>query len=151
MKKEVVAVLVAGFLVMAYVLDAVVNPLPVKLSTPYHYFAWQTITLYPFTSVSIFLKAGAVTILPFWLLSFMPISHLTKGAILLVLAGLLQLYALQDVATSAHIVPLEWAIAFTLAGIVLLLPAVLFLLTGSASKVGQTLSDEPYNPDDETS
>lgn len=55
---------------------------------------------------------------------------MAAAGILLVISGLLQLYALQDVASRSYVVPLEWSLAFTLAGVLLLLPTLLYFLAG---------------------
>ncbi len=116
--------------ILAYVLDAVVNPLALRLPTPYHYFTPTIISQYPFTTVSIVLKALAVVILPLITFSSLGLKKMAQAATLLVISALLQLYALQDVATRAFVVPLEWSLAFTLAGVILLLPTLLYFLTG---------------------
>jgi len=130
MKKEYLLILAVGMVILAYVLDAVVNPLSLRLSTPYHYFTPTIISQYPFTTVSIVLKALAVVILPLITLSSLGLRRMASAGILLVLSGLLQLYALQDIATRAFVVPLEWSLGFTLAGVLLLLPTILYFLTG---------------------
>ena len=121
---------VIGFLILGYVLDAVVNPLALNLPTPYHYFTLANLSKYPFTSVSIILKALSLVVSPLLLLASFGIKRFFKGAILLVISGLLQLYALQDVATAAKVIPLEWALGFTLAGLLLLAPILVFLIMG---------------------
>jgi len=130
MKKEYLLILAVGMVILAYVLDAVVNPLTLRLASPYHYFTPETISQYPFTTVSIVLKALAVFIIPVITLASLELKRMAKSGILLVISGLLQLYALQDIATRAFVVPLEWSLGFTLAGVLLLLPTILYFLTG---------------------
>lgn len=130
MKKEYLLILAVGMVILAYVLDAVVNPLTLRLATPYHYFTPEIISQYPFTTVSIVLKALAVFIVPVITLASLGLHRIAKSVTLLVISGLLQLYALQDIATRAYVVPLEWSLGFTLTGFLLLLPAVLYFLTG---------------------
>jgi len=134
MKKEYLLILAVGMVILAYVLDAVVNPLTLRLSTPYHYFTPETVSQYPFTTVSIVLKALAVFIVPVITLASLDLKKMAKSAILLVISGLLQLYALQDIATRAFVVPLEWSLGFTLAGVTLLIPTLLYFLTGLFEK-----------------
>jgi hypothetical protein len=132
MKKEYTIAFSIGLIILAYVLDALVNPLDLTLSlpTPYHYLTQETITTYVFTFTSIFLKALAISLSIPTILSALDLKALTKGISLLIISGLLQLYALQDVATKANVVPLEWSIAFTLAGLMLLVPSALLILIG---------------------
>ncbi|MFH1536289.1 MAG: hypothetical protein ABIC96_04475 [Patescibacteria group bacterium] len=130
MKKEYILVFIVGLFILAYVLDAVVNPLRLNLITPYHYFSPAIYTKYAFTSTSIVIKSIALLFTVLWLISFMKISRLLKGGILLGLSGLMQLYALQDVATGSQIIPLEWSLSFTLAGVLLLTPMIIYLIWG---------------------
>lgn len=145
MKQEYILVIIIGLLILAYVLDAIVNPLSLQLPSPYHYFDPEIISKYTFTTTSIVIKSIALVMAPLWFLSFLDFSKLTKGAILLVLSGLMQLYALQDVATGAQVIPLEWSLSLTLTGVVLLIPAALFLLIGITKKAHKAITDEPYS------
>ena len=133
MKKEYLVVLILGLFLFAYLLDAIVDPLAADLATPYHYLTPSSLAIYPFTSVSLFLKAAGLIIIPLLFLSFFQKMYLLKAASLLVLSALYQLYALQQVATNAETIPLEWSLALTLAGMLLLIPMVVFLFTGLLS------------------
>jgi len=57
----------------------------------------------------------------------------------------MQLYALQDVATRAHVIPLEWSLALTLTGVVLLIPAIIFIIIGFVKKAQKSLTEGPYD------
>ena len=149
MKHEHMLILIIGLLILTYVLDAIANPLSLTLATPYHYFNSETMLTYAFTTTSIVLKSVALFIAPFLLLSFMEFRKVTKGLILLVLSGLMQLYALQDVATNAQAIPLEWSLSLTLTGMALLIPTVFYLILGLTQKVHKGLADET-TPDEAT-
>ncbi len=149
MKQEYVFIAIIGLFVFAYVLDTVVAPLPISLVTPYQYFTPQTVTRYPFTTVSIVVKTIGLFLIPLWLMSFFTISKLAKGAISLTLSALMQLYALQDIATNTRRLPLEWSLALALTGLVLLVPTVLYILAGGVHSVINLFKD-PYDmPDDQ--
>lgn len=149
MKQEYILIIIIGLLILAYVLDAIVNPLKLQLPSPYHFFDPQILSKYTFTTTSIVIKSIALIMAPIWFLSFLDLSKLTKGAILLVLSALMQLYALQDVATNSKVIPLEWSLALTLTGMVLLIPTVIFILAGLVGKAHQSITRDPYNvPDD---
>lgn len=147
MKQEHFLILVVGLLILTYVLDAVVNPLPVALITPYHYFNPEIMFTYPFTTTSIILKALALIIASILILSFLGFKKITNGAILLVLAGLMQLYSLQSVVSNSQIIPLEWSISITLAGVVLLFISLFYLITGIVGK----FTEDPYSPEENQS
>lgn len=145
MKQEYWLATIIGLLIFAYVLDSVVNPLAIALPTPYHFFIPEVLKTYPFTTTSVVIKALAILITPLLILSFAGFKKLLKGILLIILSGLFQLYALQDVASGAHAIPVEWALSFTLAGMVLLLVAVIYMLMGvlqKASDIGIPSSDD---------
>lgn len=145
MKHEYILVIIVGILIFAYVLDAVVNPLNIRLATPYHFFDPDILVKYTFTTTSIIIKSIALIMAPLWFLSFLSLSKLTKGAILLVLAALMQLYALQDVASNSRVIPLEWSISFTLTGVILLIPSILYIIIGLTQKATKAISEGPYD------
>lgn len=140
MKKEYLFVFIAGLFLLAYVLEAVVNPLNLALTTPYDYLKPALLAHYPFTTAIILIRALAIFLTPVWLFSFLSGNHTLKGVVFLVVAGLAQLYAIQEIATGAQVIPLEWSLSLSLAGVALLLPAVLQLLIGLAKKTKQKLA-----------
>ncbi|OGJ21904.1 MAG: hypothetical protein A2804_01720 [Candidatus Pacebacteria bacterium RIFCSPHIGHO2_01_FULL_46_10] len=129
--KEYQFLIIIGLFIFAYVLEALVNPLEINLLTPYSYLAPQYLAKYPFTTAIIAIKSIAIFWTPLFILSFIQKAYAAKASILLVLAGLFQLYSLQEIATGAHIVPLEWSLALSVAGILLLIPTGLFFLQHS--------------------
>lgn len=151
MKKEYTLIFVIGLFILAYVLDAAVNPLNVQLATPYQYFNSQYITKYPFTTASIFIKALGLFIAPVWILSFIEKKFPLKGGILLVIAALMQLYALQDVVTGSQVVPIEWSLSISLAGVALILPMLGFMIRGVFASVHESLveTEEPKKKEEE--
>lgn len=143
MKKEYLFIFIAGLFLLAYVLEAVVNPLELNLATPYDYLNPALLARYPFTTAIILIRAVAIFLTPLWLFSFLPGNHSLKGVVFLVVAGLAQLYAIQEVATNAQLIPLEWSLSLSLAGLALLLPAVFQLLLGLAKKTKQKFTPSP--------
>lgn len=138
MKKEYLFVFIVGLLILSYVLDAVSNPLSLSLATPYHYFNSDTLMLYAFSTTSIVVKAIALFTSFVMLISFIKSSFAKAGTTILV-SGLLQLYALQDVATNSQILPLEWALSLTLTGVALIIPAILYLIFGFVKSIHRSL------------
>jgi hypothetical protein len=143
MKKEYTLAFIGGLFLLAYVLEAVVNPLQQAFPTPYHFLNPTFLASYPFTTAIIAIRSIAIFLTPLWLFSFVQHQHLPKGIILLILAGLMQLYAIQDVATKAGVVPLEWALSLAVAGAALLIPSVWYFLRSGASTVHQKVSGKP--------
>lgn len=150
MKKEFVVILIIGLFTLAYVLDAVVGPLKIKLVTPYHFFAPELLTQYVFTSTSIVIKGVAILLSALFLISLTGIKTLLKGAVLILVSAFMQLYAMQQVATNSQNLPLEWSLSFTLAGIILIIPALFYLILGFLKKLhALTLGDDESDFDEE--
>lgn len=157
MPKEYVLVLIVGLFLLAYLLEAVVDPLTLPLSSPYGFFNLGTITKVPFTSAVILVRSLAILITPLWLLSFIKGAYQFKAVSLLVVSVLIQLYGVQATATSSTVgIPLEWAISFALGGLALFIPMLYFFVKGAIStpKSAQskdigTLSDPLDSLDDD--
>lgn len=145
MKKGYLFVFIAGLFLFSYILEVAASPLTVKLTTPYEFLKPDLISRYPFTAIDIAIKSLAIFLTPVLAISLINRHHFAKGIGLLVLLGLVQLYTIQQVATDAKVIPLEWTISLALASLALLLPALLHLLLGLAYKTKQKLSAPP-NP-----
>lgn len=139
MKKETVLVVIIGLFLLSYVLDAVVNPLQIPLATPFQFLNPKLLALYPFTATSIVIKGIGIFLTPLLFLSFAEGHYTIKGVVLLILVGLMELYALQDIATKAQVVPLEWSLSLSLAGIALLVPMVIYFIRGAMHSLHQQL------------
>ena len=70
MEKETVLVVIIGLFLLSYVLDAVVNPLSIRLVTPYQFLNPKLIMMYPFTTASIVIKGLGIFLAPLLFLSF---------------------------------------------------------------------------------
>jgi hypothetical protein len=139
MKKEYLLALIGGLLLLSYVLEAVINPLQIDLATPYDYLKLTNLMQFPFTSAIIFIRALAVFLIPLFLASFVKKAYTVKAIALLILAGLTQLYSLQNVINKTTVVPLEWALSLSLAGIAWLIPACYYFLKSFFSAMQQSL------------
>jgi hypothetical protein len=130
MKKEYVFIGLIGLYILTYVLDAVVDPFQLQRATPYHYLAFDVFLKFPFTFTSIFLKALLLFLSPLWIFSFVDKNYGAKAMVLLVISALLQLYAIQQVATAGIILPLEWTLALAYGGALLLVPTLGYAVMG---------------------
>lgn len=143
MPKEYVLVLIVGLFLLAYLLEAVVDPLSLPLTSPYGFLNMEMIAKVPFTSAVIFVRSLAILITPLWLLSFIKDGWQFKAVSLLVVSVLIQLYGVQATATSSTVgIPLEWAISFALGGLTLFLPMLFFFAKGAVAKPKSTQSKD---------
>ena len=154
--KEYILAIIAGLFLLAYVLQSGVKPLNLNLASPYQFLSASYFKLYPFTSAIILIRALAILISPLWLLSWFGPAHTAKAVTLLILSGLAQLYALQQVAgASAPTVSMEWSLSFTAAGLALLLPTAIFFLKGMSSGISGAVSQKitatpnPFDDDED--
>lgn len=147
--KEYVLLIIGGLFLLAYVLQSGVKPLTINLSSPYAFLKAEYWKTFPFTATIIVIRSLALFISPLWLMSFFGPAHYAKATILLILSGLAQLYAIQEVITGAKMVQLEWSLSLVLAGLALLLPTVIFFLKGAASVVRGKITNQAPNPFDD--
>ena len=137
MKKEYVLAAIFGMFLLSYLLDAVVDPPSYVLSSPYEFLNPLYYTKYPFTTASVIIRSLAVFLTPVLLLGFFISAHFAKGVVYLITSVLVQLYAVQVVATNSQVVPLEWALSLAFGGALLLVPAAISFLQGSLSSFHQ--------------
>jgi len=143
MPKEYVLVLIVGLFLLAYLLEAVVEPLILPITTPYQFLTAEYITKIPFNTAAIFIRTFAILITPLWLLSFIKDAWQFKAVSLLVVSVLIQLYGVQATATSSTVgIPLEWAISFALGGLTLFLPMLFFFAKGAVARPKSTQSKD---------
>lgn len=151
MPKEYVLVLIIGLFLLAYLLEAVVDPLSISIATPYQFLSSGYPGKFPFTSAVIVIRSLAVLITPLWLMSFIARAWQFKAVTLLVVGTLLQLYSIQAVVTPTVGIPLEWAISFAFGGLTLFLPMFLYFAKGamgdkhyqkSAKNIGSLVDDD---------
>lgn len=141
--KEYTLLIILGLFILAYALESVAHPLNVKLESPYAFLQPKYLTIYPFTATTIGIRSIALFMTPLWLLSFIKKAHYAKGGILLILAALMQLYGIQEVASGTRVVPLEWSLSLSVGGATLLIPAAIFIIAGVFSAVAPKLSGAP--------
>jgi hypothetical protein len=128
--KEQVFVVIIGLFLLSYLLEAIVDPLSVRLATPYTYFSPVFFLKYPFTTATVFIRGLSIFMAPLFLLSFIPKSYFAKLGVILVVSALVQLYSLQGVASDTTLMPLEWSLSLTFAGVLMALPAVVYIIKG---------------------
>ncbi len=143
MKQEYWLGLAVGLFIFAFVIDSIVSPLQAGvLPTPYHFLNPEIFAVFPLTTASIIIKSVAILITPVLLLSFAGWAKLVKGITIFIVSGVLQLYALQDIATGTRSIPPEWAISFALGGLMLLIPALIYLIIGAIQKTNVAMNGE---------
>ena len=75
-------------------------------------------------------------------MSFIEKKYPLKAGVSLVLAALTQLYVLQELATGQQILPLEWSLSISLAGLVLILMIPVYFIRGLLAKAHESLTKD---------
>lgn len=128
--KEQIFVVIIGLFLLSYLLEAIVDPLNVHLATPYSYFSAAYFLKYPFTTATVIIRSLSLLLTPIFLLSFISNAYFAKLGIIIVISALAQLYSLQGVASNTTLMPLEWSLSLTLAGVCLIFPAIIYIIKG---------------------
>lgn len=128
--KEYFFLIIVGLFLLSYVLEAVVDPLGLKLSSPYAYLSPTYFSKFPFSTAVIGIRGLAFFLIPVFIFSFFQKGYFPKAIILLILGGLMQLYSLQEVATGTTLAPLEWSLSLSIAGIALIIPTLTYFISG---------------------
>ncbi len=130
MKKEYFFLVVVGFFLASYVLNFLAGPVALSLKSPFQFLTASTLSKYPFTAVEIALKTIALSLSLILILSLMEKNYLLKAVIALIIGTLGVLYAIQQVATSTRVTPLQWTLAFCYAGFLFPPVIVYYLIRG---------------------
>lgn len=150
MKKEYFFLVVVGFFLASYVLNFLAGPVSLILKSPFQFLTAANLAKYPLTAVEIALKTITFALFLVLILSLMEKNYLLKAVIVLIVGALGILYAIQQIATSARVTPIQWTLALGYAGF-LLLPAIAYYLIRGAIEgayQGLTKSKPRHQPSD---
>lgn len=132
MKKEYTAVVAISLFLFAYVLEALAGRVSFPaFSSPFAFLNPAVLSKYPFTATAVAARTIAIVTSVVLVLSFAQIKKHLKAVITFVLGVLLELYAIQQLATGMRTTPLEWTLSLAYAG-VLFAPIVIFFLIAGA-------------------
>lgn len=147
MKKEYFLVVLIILFILSTVLDVMAGPAKPALKIPFDFLKPTILSIYPLTAVSVITKTLFIVISLLLALSMISGQFLAKGLFLLLFAVLSELYSIQQIATSARVTPLEWTLSAAAVGIVLILPAALFVLFGTIKNVHQKITQTVEPPE----
>ncbi len=140
MKREYVVIIAVGLYILSYVLDVVGGSILSPIKNPFDLLSQQMLSTYPFTTVSVGFKTLAVVMSILIVLHMIEQKYLAKGAFLIFLSAMMELYSVQQLATSAVNLPVVWSVAISYSGILLLAPAAIYLIIGFAKIVHRNIS-----------
>jgi hypothetical protein len=130
MKKEVVLVITACLFLLSYVLDFLAGNVGLSITHPVQLTNFTFFAPYPMTSFAIAVRSIALMLSATLLLSIIDYQYFKKTAISLFLGFLAFIYGYQQLINGGNFTPLLWTIAITYAGVLMLLPSIVYLLLG---------------------
>lgn len=131
--------------ILGYVIDYLAGPIQISITNPFDFLRNSTISTYPFTSFSIALKSTFIIISLLMSLSMIPKKQLAKSVFLVFLTAFFELYSIQEIATGNRLITLPWSLSFAFSGILLLIPALIYLFLGLGKLIHHSISDKPHN------
>lgn len=150
MKIEYFISAIVGLFIFGYVLDFISGPFNLVLASPFAFLQPVHLSKYPFTAVSIFVKTLAV-----FLTTTLLIQTLTQarfylaGTLFFISAALMELYAVQQIATQAFLISLQWTLALAYSAVFLLIPCLIYLAIGVFKSAHRNLSADRYTDNQE--
>lgn len=145
MKKEYLIIADIAMFILSYGIDMAseVNNLPIR--QPYSFLEPRVLAVFPFTAVSIGLKTVGFTLGMMLLMSTIEKKYLAKAVFLFFLGALMNLYAIQQMASGMRLIPIEWTLGLAYAGTLLLIPALFYFLIGITKQVHHSIVSTPYD------
>ncbi len=130
MKKEYTAVAILIMFILAYVFDSIAGPVNILLKSPFDYVNPDLLSRYPFTTVSIVIRTIALFSSILLVFSFFSKKTLQKGLTMLFIAAMFVLYAIQELASGIELIPIQWTMALTWTGLLLVIPSIIMIILG---------------------
>lgn len=148
MKKEYTAVIAISLFLFAYVLEALAGQVAFPAFTsPFAFLNPAVLNKYPFTATAIAIRTAAIIISVVLVLSFVEIKKYLKAVIIFVLGVLLELYAIQQLATGMKVTPLEWTLSFAYSAVLFAPIVAFFLIAGALEAAHKALTKTESSQD----
>lgn len=145
MKKEYLIVATIAMFILSYGIDIAsgVENLPIR--QPYSFLEPKVLAVYPFTAVSIGLKTLGFMLSVLLTISTFEKKYLAKGVFLFFTGALMNLYAIQQLATGMRLIPIEWTLGLAYAGTMLIIPALFYFLIGTTKQIHRNFTSDPFD------
>lgn len=131
MKKEYTLVGLVFALMISYLIDSLSGTVVLTgIDDPSQFLTPFFLRQYPFTALSVLIKTLSLVATVILLFSFMKHSYFKKAGVTTFLAVLIEFYAVQQLTTGGTITPVIITLSLAYSGILLILPAIYYLLKG---------------------
>ncbi len=135
MKKEYFFIFAVALLIFAYIVDYISGPINFVIKNPYEFLDSLVMSKFPLTAVGIFTRSLGIFLFIVLLLSLFSKLFFVKAIATFLLAALFNLFAIQQIATGTRTVTIQWSLSLSYAGIILLLPSMIYCIRGFISPV----------------
>jgi hypothetical protein len=139
MRKEISFVIALCLFALAWGLDTIAGPVALRIKDPIEFFSTPVISKYPLTGVAVVLRSIAIFISLILILSLFEKKQFIKAAVLLFIAGVFELYAIQQLASGIRTTPIQWTLSFAYAGIISPIGLIYYILSGIFGGVKEKL------------
>jgi len=129
--KEKIFVVIILFFLLSYLLETIIKPINIQLSSPYSFLNLFYITKYPFTSFVIAIRAISLFLIPLLLILYFKNRYFLKLVFLLSVGILSQLLSIQVIISGNTNISIEWALSLSIAGALLIIPLIYVFLKGT--------------------
>lgn len=145
MKKEYLIITAVSAFILSYGIDIASGVQNLPIRQPYSFLEPKVLATFPFTAVSIGLKTMGFTLSMLLLMSSFEKKYLAKAVSLFFIGALMNLYAVQQMATGMRLIPIEWTLSLAYAGTALIIPALFYFLIGTTKQIHRKLTSNPYD------
>ncbi len=138
----------AGLVIFGYVLDILAGPLTLVINSPFDFLTPVMLSTYPFTAVSVGAKTVAIFVSTVMIVTTAGgTKYSLQSIIVFIMAALMELFAIQQIATHGNNVSMQWNLAFAFSGVLLVVPAVIYMIMAMVKSAHKNLVADPYESD----
>lgn len=149
MKKEYFLVTALAFFGLAYILDYFAGPISFALTTPLTFLTKSYLNSYPLTAFAVMIRALGIFISLLLLFSVIEKQYFVKAFTIFVISVLVELYAVQQIATGMRTTSIQWTLSISYAGMILVTAIVYFIIAGIIDSLRQKFKKDE-NTDEKT-
>ncbi|OGK27160.1 hypothetical protein A3D80_03000 [Candidatus Roizmanbacteria bacterium RIFCSPHIGHO2_02_FULL_40_13b] len=148
MKTEYFLTGAVGLVIFGYVLDILSGPLSLTIGSPFEFLTPVMLSTYPFTAVSVGVKTVAIFIsIVITITSLGENKYSLQSVVVFILAALMELFAIQQIATHTNNISLQWNLSLAFSGVILVIPAIIYMILAIIKTAHKNLIADPYETD----
>lgn len=141
MKKEYIGVTICALFLLSYVLDYLAGPFTLTVTNPF-LFIQQHLSVYPFTAAGIGIKTLGLFLSMILITLFIEKKYFVRALVVFFTATLFEFYAIQQLATGQQLIPIQWTLALSYTGVLLLLLTGIYIIIGIVLGIYGTFADD---------